>query len=100
MKEPITITEVAFHRNGVGGACFHVVSFLQQREGQPVPERMVGIVFDEPHHVAVLSVDKLNDDVIGFGWNSWRGDVYEEELRKAIDENPSLIVSSKPEDNE
>lgn len=68
------------HRNGVAGAPFNVVLFKVQRE----PGVKVGIVFDEPDHCAVLDVAKLAAGDIAFGSNSWRGDEYEPELRRAI----------------
>lgn len=72
------ITDIDYHRNGVGGAPFHVVLFHDE-DGQKV-----AIVFDEPYHCAVLDVRKLGAGDIRFGSNSWRGDRYEPELRQAI----------------
>ena len=89
----ITVEEVAQHRNGIGGEPFHVVKFV----GEDGP--MIGIVFplkcdDEGipletrnGRVAVLQRDLLAEDCISFGENSWRGDRYESELRKAISES-------------
>jgi hypothetical protein len=76
------IISIARHRNGICGAPFHVVLF----EDNPGPEgsRKVGIVFDEPHHCAVLDIAKLAAGDIAFMSNSWRGDVYEPHLRNAI----------------
>ena len=76
------IITIAHHRNGIDAAPFHVVLF----EDNPGPEgsRKVGIVFDEPHHCAVLDVAELAAGDIAFGSNSWRGDVYEPRLRDAI----------------
>ena len=75
----VHVDQTAYHRNGIGGAPFHIVIFRDPEAG-----RMVGIVFDEPHHVAVLNVDKLSQGDIAFGSNSWRGDQYETSLRHAI----------------
>jgi hypothetical protein len=63
---------------------------------------MLGIVLDEPHHVAVLNIDKLFLGDIAFGTNSWRGDRYEPVLRQAVrkssnDANPPESV--EPVDN-
>ena len=44
----------------------------------------VAILFDTPYHCAVLDVDKLAKGDIAFGSNSWRGDRFEQSLRKAI----------------
>ncbi len=69
------------HRNGIDGAPFAVVLFEDQgTEGS----RKVAILFDEPHHCAVLDVDKLAQGDIAFGSNSWRGDRFEQSLRNAI----------------
>ena len=69
------------HRNGICGAPFHVVVFQDHGEES---SRKVGIVFDSPYHVAVLDIAKLANGNIAFGSNSWRGDVFEPELRAAI----------------
>ena len=76
------VVHIAHHRNGMCGEPFHVVLF----EDNPGPEasRKVGIVFDAPHHVAVLDIAKLAAGDIAFMSNSWRGDVYEPHLRNAI----------------
>ena len=50
----------------------------------PEGGRKVAILFEEPHFCAVLGVDKLAGGDIAFGSNSWRGDHYEHDLRKAI----------------
>lgn len=70
--------QVAFHRNGIGGAPFHVVLF-DDDEGHKL-----GIVFGADAHCAVLDVAKLATGDIAFGSNSWRGDQYEHALRAAI----------------
>jgi hypothetical protein len=56
-------------------------------DDNPGPEasRKIAIVFDEPHHCAVLDIAKLAAGDIVFMSNSWRGDVYEPHLRKAIE---------------
>jgi hypothetical protein len=71
------VEAIAFHRNGVMGAPFHVVLF---HDDSP----KLGIVFDATHHCAVLDREKLARCDIEFGSNSWRGDVYEDELRDVI----------------
>lgn len=73
------IENIQRHRNGVCGAPFHVLIFRDPDEG-----RMLGVVFDEAHHVAVFNLDKLAIGNIAFGVNSWRGDRYEPHLRNAI----------------
>jgi hypothetical protein len=76
----LKILATAHHRNGVAGAPFDVVLFKAQGERGA----KVGIVFDEPAHCAVLDVTLLAAGDIAFGSNSWRGDDYEPELRRAI----------------
>jgi hypothetical protein len=74
----IHIRSVARHRNGIGGAPFHVAIF------DACGGRKVGIVFEEPGHCAVLDIARLAAGDIAFGSNSWRGDRYEPHLREAI----------------
>lgn len=77
-----SVQSVAYHRNGVAGEGFHVVTFTMRdgREGRP----MVATVFATPGQVAVLDVGKLADGDVAFGSNSWRGDNFEPGLRQAI----------------
>lgn len=74
----IRVVGTAHHRNGMCGAPFHVVLFDHE------DSRKVAIVFDVPDHCAVLDVAKLTAGEIGFGSNSWRGDVFEKPLRQHI----------------
>jgi hypothetical protein len=76
----IQIEHIDYHRNGICGAPFHVMIFQDAEQG-----RMLGIVFDEPYHVAVFNLDKLAQNVVTFGVNAWRGDWYEPILRQAIE---------------
>ena len=75
----LTFHQIKYHRNGVSGAPFHVIRFTDPTEGD-----MLGIVFEQGSHVAVLNLDRLDTRDIGFGTNSWRGDRYEPHLRSAI----------------
>ncbi|MEZ6128920.1 MAG: hypothetical protein R3C59_09575 [Planctomycetaceae bacterium] len=77
-----SIIDVARHRNGISGAPFHVVLFEDIGDEASLK---VGIVFEASHHVAVLDVRLLAEGIITFGQNSWRGDVFEPELRQQID---------------
>ncbi|MGA2254536.1 MAG: hypothetical protein ABSG53_07745 [Thermoguttaceae bacterium] len=77
----LNIIDMASHRNGICGAPFDLVLF---HDCGPEGSRKVAIVFDEPHHCAVLDIAKLAAGDIAFGSNSWRGDHFEESLRKAI----------------
>ena len=82
------IIDIDFHRNGISGAPFHVILFEDKGEEA---SRKVGIVFGTPHHVAVLDIAKLFTGNISFGQNSWRGDIFELELRAVIDERTRSI---------
>lgn len=75
------INEIHYHRNGICGAPFYVVTFVDT--GTPASTK-VGFVFAEPYHVAVMDLNRLTFGNIAFGANSWRGDVFEPELRAAI----------------
>ena len=77
----INIIEIEYHRNGISGAPF--VAILFEDTGLEA-SRKVAILFDQPHHCAVLDVAKLAGGDIAFGSNSWRGDHYEPDLRKAV----------------
>ena len=76
----LEIVRIDLHRNGIDGAPFNVVLF-RDRDSQKV-----GILFERPGYCAVLDVQKLARGDITFGSNSWRGDVFEPGLRKAINE--------------
>jgi hypothetical protein len=75
----LKIIDLAFHRNGTCGEPFHVALFRD-----PYGLK-VGIVFETDRHCAVLDIDQLADDDIRFASNSWRGDMYEDLLRDAIE---------------
>lgn len=79
--ENLQIVDMDSHRNGVGGMPFKVALVDDPTEG----DTKLVIMFEAEGHTAVLSLDKLiqNED-IGFGSNSWRGDQYEEALRSAM----------------
>ena len=76
----LQIIAIDYHRNGIGGAPFNVLLF---HDGE---SQKVGIVFERPGYCAVLDVQKLAGGDIAFGLNSWRGDRFEPDLRKAINE--------------
>ena len=77
----IRILNIAYHKNGVSGAPFHAVLF---RDAGPEGGVKLAVVFDSLHHVAVLDVAGLAAGDIAFGSNSWRGDVFEVGLRRAV----------------
>lgn len=81
MKYVKKIHAVEYHRNGVCGEPFNVITFTSQDDNA-----MIATIFESPGHVAVLSLGLLAEGNIRFGSNSWRGDRYEDELRTAIKE--------------
>jgi hypothetical protein len=88
----IHIESIASHRNGICGAPFFVILFEDAEQG-----KMLGIVFREPYHVAVLHREKLAAGIIAFGQNSWRGDLYEPALRRAIEDH---LQKDEPHDTQ
>jgi hypothetical protein len=77
----LKIVDASFHRNGVCGLGFYAIIFDDADEG-----RMVASLFDEPGCCAVYKIDELVKGNIGFSrGNSWRGDVYEEQLRPLLE---------------
>lgn len=77
----VKLIDMAHHRNGICGAPFHVFLFDDVEDENT---RKVGILFDNPYHCAVLDVAKLAQGTIAFGFNSYRGDVFEQALRPLI----------------
>lgn len=88
-----TIESVAYHRNGVSGEGFYVVTFQKDEDGVSTP--MVGIVFDYDDwltkpgqfrncEVAVLNRELVGEGDIRFGYNSFRGDHFASDLYEAI----------------
>jgi len=75
----IKVQAVAYHRNGMCGEGFHVVTFKWCRRD------MVGVVFDGRGRVAVLDTAETSKGNIAMGaGNSWRADDFELELRAAV----------------
>lgn len=71
---PLTIVDVARHRNGICGTPFTAVIFDDADEG-----RMIATLFDSDTgapRCAVYNLKLLAEGVIAFGENSWRGDWY------------------------
>ena len=84
------LIHLAHHRNGVSGTPFDVVIFRDTGKEGSVK---LGIVFDHPSCCAILDVDKLAKRDIAFGSNSWRGDHYEQDLRRMIAERETAADS-------
>lgn len=78
-EKTLTLRSIAYHRNGSGGNGFYVVLFNDSQLGP-----MVGIQFAEPGSTAILHRDRLAQDDIAFGSNSWRGDHYEPWIREQV----------------
>ena len=74
----LRVLDHARHRNGICGAPF-TVALIDDGES-----RKIAILFDSPDHCAVLDMDKLAEGDIAFGSNSYRGDCYEPDLRRAL----------------
>ena len=99
----MNVHEIAYHRNGVSGEPFYVVSFsdsskLSGYDNDRIPREMLAVVFDmdveapeDPStgnpRTAIFDRTKLGAGVIAFAENSWRGDYYDRELRQAIRAN-------------
>lgn len=80
----IQVEEVAYHRNGISGEGFHVVTFRWAEQGEE-PRHMVGIIFGREGQCAVLDREQTRQGNIAFAMgNSWRGDHFEHALRVAI----------------
>lgn len=80
------LENVQFHRNGVGGEPFYVVTFTENRHN------MMAVIFDSTDQpanprVAVFDRDALAEGNITFGENSWRGDTYAAWLEDAINKH-------------
>ena len=82
----IRLIDTAHHRNGICGAPFHVFLFDDTSDENT---RKLGILFEKPHHCAVLDVAKLAEGSIAFGVNSYRGDNFEPALRRALLSKPT-----------
>ena len=85
----IKIKEIAYHRNGCGGEGFYVSIFKATADGKR--RKMVAVVFGESDdyngRIAVFDIAELAKENITFAeGNSWRGDHFEDAIRKAIAE--------------
>lgn len=73
--KPISVTDVKYHRNGVAGNGFYVISFdWPYEDGKGL--KFIGIVFPRRGDVAVISPEQLDQ--------RWRGDNFEAELRECV----------------
>ena len=81
------ISKPAFHRNGVCGEPFQVLTF-EMTEGKDSPRKMVAIRFKDdggdnwtPPRIAVFDLALLYEGIIEMSeGNAWRGDRFADEL--------------------
>lgn len=88
-RDPLDLTVHAkeYHRNGVGGLGFDVILFRDNAEGKEFVGIDFGLQADRDTGgicFAVLCLELLDDGEIGFGRNSWRGDMYAHALRDLL----------------
>jgi hypothetical protein len=81
MAMKMKLLSVDYHRNGVSGEPF-ITGLFTDEEGHT----KMFVDFGEMRF-AVLQVDKLAKGDIAFGSNSWRGDLYVNEIRSLYDES-------------
>lgn len=88
------VHEVAYHRNGIAGAGFHLIRFAWEDDGE-TGENFLATIFDAPTdedgyaipkhmefvnpQVAIIDLDKLPAISMGDG-NAWRGDRFADVL--------------------
>ena len=81
----LKIIKISYHRNGISGMGFYAILF-KDLEDNP-KDLKIASLFDEKGYCAVYSVDELKKENIEFAnGNSWRGDAFEDDLRKAVKE--------------
>lgn len=79
----ISNVKIDYHRNGICGNGFFVATF-KMKEGKE-KHHMVAVLFSDIGNCAVFDIDELKKNNIDFAnGNSWRGDHFEDELRKYI----------------
>jgi hypothetical protein len=76
----LQIVDADHHRNGVAGLPFKVAVVDDANES----DIKLVIMFEAEGHTAVLSLNKLMEEDISFGSNSYRGDLYEAALRSEL----------------
>ena len=77
----IHVQHVAFHRNGIIGESFHAIRFIFPKHPGKEQERLIGILFTTPKHVAVMSQDKFEFDMARYD-----GAEFEQALRVVAEE--------------
>ena len=88
--------QLDYHRNGVCGAGFYAILFNdpEQPGGEGSLYNMLATVFDRKGHVSIINTAMLEDAGVSFGYNSWRGDHYEPQLREWIKDHKKSLISS------
>jgi hypothetical protein len=81
----MTIEDIAYHRNGISGEPFHVVTFSDDRDEDVAGRNMIAIVFEINMATAVFDRNLIGEGIIAFMENSYRGDHFDRELRAAIE---------------
>ena len=87
LKE-LTIQEIAYHRNGIGGCPFWVVRFRYDPDSFGEKENFLSIIGGNKGMCAVIALDRIPARGLAFAANTnrWRGDNFENALRQAIDD--------------
>ena len=83
----LELKSIEYHRNGISGVGFHVAIFSDHNPyGDGKSYTMLGILFDnvDECYCAVFNLKKLAAENITFGDNSYRGDYYEDAMRKWV----------------
>ena len=75
----MTPIKIDHHRNGVSGQPFYI-GIIRDADNS----KKLIIQFDDSRDTAVLDMGLLKKDIIEFGVNSWRGDLYQERFRAMI----------------
>jgi hypothetical protein len=80
------VVQVAYHQNA-NGEPFYVVLFTSDEA--PDDPKMAVVFENIPGAAAVFNLDLLDEGIIEFGQNSFRGDQFESSLRRAISDGMS-----------
>lgn len=84
MTRTLELKKMDYHRNGVSGVGFHVALFVDLTSDNGKPKTMLGVLFDNDKecYCCAFGLNKLAKGDIEFGSNSFRGDYYEDAMRK------------------
>ena len=101
-KRALRLRAIAYHRNGVGGRGFYAIAFRDP--SVPGKRNMIATVFetDEAEDgavqpctgmLAVLDADLAACGMLQAGVNTWRGDLYEPQLRQWIAQHQLAVAA-------